>query len=337
MSRYEGLDRKPDKIVGGGQYVRQHGKGHEVCNFLPCTDGYVYGHVETIKGNKDRQIKVENIGSNSGDANEESVNGVDVVWIATNPDEGGRRVVGWYRNATVYRQRQDFPKALLTCQHKRDEISSYRIRVAVGDATLLPLEDRSNPALRLGTGKGWIGEANWWFPERQSDPAIKKFIRGLRLFIDGNAEDSPKRRANGKWGGGSNIERKAQVEQAAIEAVIIQYKGYIVQTVEKDNVGWDLEVTSQKGGEAICLEVKGLFGSGFKVGLTPNEYRVLMQHMDGKKPHYRLCVVTSCLYDKPKLTILRYKINAAAWFDDISERPSALKIDPIESAIISLT
>jgi hypothetical protein len=84
MSRYQGLDGKPDNIVGGGQYVRQHGKGHEVCNFLPCEDGNVYGHVETIKGDKDRQIKIDNILPESGNPGTDSVSGVDVLWVATN-------------------------------------------------------------------------------------------------------------------------------------------------------------------------------------------------------------------------------------------------------------
>jgi hypothetical protein len=336
MSRYEGLDGKPDKIVGGGQYVKEHGKGHEVCNFLRCKDGYVYGHVETIKKDIDRQIRIENIFANAGKGDPESVSGVDVVWIATNPDEGGRRVVGWYRDATVYRRRQEFEKALLTRQHKRDEIDSYRIRVKGGNATLLRLEDRSDPALRLGTGTGWIGEANWWFPERQADPAIKKFVRVLRAFIDGHAEDIPKREVRGQWGGGSDIERKAQVEQAAIEAVRKHYKNHKVCTVEKDNVGWDLEAQPMDGGEVICLEVKGLFGSELKVGVTPNEYRALVRHRNGKKPHYRICVVTNALSDNPTLRIFRYESGVSAWFDDILSRPSALVIDPLESAIISL-
>ena len=70
MSRYEGLYKKPDKIVGGGRDVDETGHGHEVCNFLHCNDGYVYGHVETIKyveaikENIDRKIRIENIGAN---------------------------------------------------------------------------------------------------------------------------------------------------------------------------------------------------------------------------------------------------------------------------------
>jgi hypothetical protein len=42
------------------------------------------------------------------------------------------------------------------------------------------------------------------------------------------------------------------------------------------------------------------------VGLTPNEYRALVKHIEAKKAHYRLCVVTNSLSDKLTLAILRY-------------------------------
>jgi len=32
----------------------------------------------------------------------------DVVWAATDPEEGGHKVVGWYRYATLFRERQEF-------------------------------------------------------------------------------------------------------------------------------------------------------------------------------------------------------------------------------------
>ena len=74
MRRYRGLDRQQDNIFGGGRWLRESGTGHEVCNFLPCADGYVYGHVETIRGKKDRQIRIENWGG--GD---DSLQGVDLA------------------------------------------------------------------------------------------------------------------------------------------------------------------------------------------------------------------------------------------------------------------
>jgi hypothetical protein len=250
-------------------------------------------------------------GANAGD---ESIDGVDVVWIAREPERGGRRVVGWYRNATVYHHRQEFEN-YPSPQHSKDEIDTYRIRARSEDATLLPLEDRSDPRFRLGTGKGWIGHTNWWFPEQQSDPAIKEFVRGLREFIDARGEYVPKPSVKSKWGGGSDIERKAKVEQAAIGEVKKHYHEYIVTSVEEENVGWDLEAKSRNGGEAFCLEVKGLFGSELKVGLTPNEYRALVRHKEGEKSYYRLCVVTEALSDKPVLRIFRYEMSDNKWFD----------------------
>lgn len=148
MSRYEGLAGKPDKIVGGGKWVTENETGNEVCNFLACRDGYVYGHVETIQGKKDRKIRIEAIGG-SGDY----VRGVDVVWTATDPDEGGRKVVGWYRNATVFRERQQFGNPP-SRQHLRDKIGSYRIRALAKDVRRLDLEDRT---FVMGRGRGRMG------------------------------------------------------------------------------------------------------------------------------------------------------------------------------------
>ncbi len=114
MNRYEGLAGKPDKIVGGGRWVHENEFGREVCNFLPCPDGYVYGHIETVHGENDRQIRLEKFGGNG-----DSIEGTDVIWTATHPDERGRRVVGWYRNATIFRERQDFagyPSKSIRCR-----------------------------------------------------------------------------------------------------------------------------------------------------------------------------------------------------------------------------
>jgi hypothetical protein len=145
MSRYEG-QAPDDKIVGGGGKFA--GKYAEVCNFVVGDDGYVYGHVETIHGETDRKIQLERIGGSG-----ESVSGIDVIWTATHPTEGGRRVVGWYRNATVFRERRKFDR-LPSEQHERDEVTSYRIRARAEDVRRLELEERT---LSMGRGKGWMG------------------------------------------------------------------------------------------------------------------------------------------------------------------------------------
>lgn len=176
MSNYQGLVEKPDKIVGGGSFVKKKKRGNEVCNFLECPDGYVYGYVETDKAGKDRKIQINNIGA-SGDY----ATGINVVWTATDPERGGRRVVGWYKNATVFRERQYFD-AFPTLQHRRDKIDSYRIRALATDATRLDLWQRP---YKLGRGAGWMGHTPWWVPAENSPRNIFRFVQDIRDLMNG--------------------------------------------------------------------------------------------------------------------------------------------------------
>jgi hypothetical protein len=177
MSRYEGLAGKPDKIVGGGKWVREHGTGAEICNFTVGNDGYVYGHVETIHGETDRKIRLESVGGSG-----ESVSGIDVIWTATDPEEGGRKVVGWYRNATVFRERQHFDRPPPSRQHARDKLTSYRIRARAEDVRRLELEERT---LSMGRGQGWMGHTPWWAPSERSPAAVRRFVDEVRTLFAG--------------------------------------------------------------------------------------------------------------------------------------------------------
>jgi hypothetical protein len=176
MSRYEGLKGQPDKIKNGGSWIAEHGSGGEVCNFAIAQDGYVYGYVETLKRDKDRKIRIEAIGGTGA-----SVTGVDVIWTATDPIGGGRKVVGWYRNATVFRERQPFKRAP-SPQHRRDKLASYRMRALRDDVTRLELGARDE--LRLGRGAGWMGHTPWWTPSDESAPEIRAFVEAVRRRID---------------------------------------------------------------------------------------------------------------------------------------------------------
>ena len=145
MNEYQGhqkLDGDVDEPVNGGS---ENGD-HECCNFLSDEDGNVYGHVETWKGyidedhrGKDTKIQINNLGAKG----KEYVDGVDVIWSAT-PSEHNKRVIGWYLNATVYRERQfhkndKFP----TSQHKKDGIDSYRIVAKQENVHLIPVNERT--------------------------------------------------------------------------------------------------------------------------------------------------------------------------------------------------
>jgi hypothetical protein len=182
MAHYYGQEGRADRIEGGGSYVVEHGRGGEVCNFLPADDGYVYGHVETFGKEADKSIHLEALGCKGL-----SIGGVDVVWTAKHPREGGRRVIGWYRNATIFRARQEFPK-YPSKQHRLDQLGSYRIRAKKEDAHLLAEDDRE---LRLGHGPGWMGKTPWWTPKQDAPDAVRKFVRKVRATLKNGTAEKP--------------------------------------------------------------------------------------------------------------------------------------------------
>src|SRR5947209_20365259 len=100
MAHYEGISGG-DTITSGGAYVAEHGLGHEICNFRRFR-GAMYGYVQPKRSGEsyeEARMKITRLGASADDA---SVSGVLAVWVATSPT-GGAFVVGWYNNATVYR------------------------------------------------------------------------------------------------------------------------------------------------------------------------------------------------------------------------------------------
>lgn len=122
---------------------------------------------------------------------------------------------------------------------------------------------------------------------------------------------------------------RAKIERLAIEAAIKWYeaKGYDVNSVEKDNLGWDLEATSP--GHTLKVEVKGLSGPRVVVGLTPNEYRSMRRST--ARQVYRLFVVVDVL-GKLKAEEFQFNKKAGLWE---GERGEPLNIREIVAAIAS--
>jgi len=334
MARYQGLEGQPDNIVGGGKWVMENKRGHECCNFLPTPSGDVFGHFETIKGKIDRAVSIEKL-----DASEDAdhIDHIDVVWVATNPNGDGRRVIGYYRDARVYRQRQMHEK-LPTKQHRLDEVDSYRISARATNARCLALEGRT---IVLGRPPGWIGQANWWFPEQSENPDVPAFIAKVRaLLASHSAVADSYDAAWRKLRPSTDPDRIALVEKSAIAIVTKHYVGNEVRSVEKDNVGWDLEIY-QEGAPALGaepvyrIEVKGLSGPETVVGMTPNEYRCVKEHLDGTLPSYRIAVVTSAL-SAPRLQIFAYDNVRKSWVDETKKKSVALQVAEKVAAILSL-
>ena len=165
MQKYNGI--KGDSIERGGSYNKNE-TGHEVCNFSAIR-GNVYGYVQPTG----KQIQIERLGAEKED---EYISGITVVWTA-GPETGGTAVVGWYKDAKVYREHQ----ALLsrTKLQKENSLNHYRVKALVSDATLLPPEERT--LLIPRAVKGGIGQSNVWYADSQES---KKHVARVLRFID---------------------------------------------------------------------------------------------------------------------------------------------------------
>ena len=151
-----------DSPVGGGSYPEKE----EDRNFEPLGD-YTYGYVPA----RARTIDVSRIGLVQGEAVcvraldripccDARTEGVDVVWTATSP-ERGRVVVGWYRNATVFRHLQ-------RCAH-----GLYHIKARTTDCRLLPLDKRMKIESR---GEGRPGRTPVWYAESRYGAKVRQRV-----------------------------------------------------------------------------------------------------------------------------------------------------------------
>lgn len=181
MKNYAGRDAK-DPPKGGGKHVDDHGECGEECNFVPGDDGFVYGHFETVKGDQDRQVVLENLGASKKDS---FIDGVDIFWTAPTEGLSPRTIVGWSRNARLYRRRQNFNGHYPSDQHENDEIQSFMVRSKVDDVVLLPPVKRT---IDLQHGKGWSGQASWWYIEKSNNADAKKFLKSVRALMDNQYE-----------------------------------------------------------------------------------------------------------------------------------------------------
>lgn len=289
MERYHGQQKGTDEITGGGKYVHDHGRGDEICNFVPVR-GKLFGWVQPAG----EQIALERIGDTPDD---DKLSGVTVVWTAKRKG-AGTVVVGWYRNATVFRKKQKQPSP--SSLHRKNKITQYRITAPAKDAVLLPVDERTCEIPRQK--KGSMGQANVWYADSTLSRTIVNKVIDL---IGGKRATKPVRSLHSQK---QDQERKALVEKAAIRRCCDHFEnlGYVVKSVEKDNVGWDLE--AQLGKIKLRIEVKGLSGSNFAVELTPNEFKAFSEISET----YRLAIVRDALVT-PRLCICRHSQENDEW------------------------
>ena len=316
MDFYKGI--AGDTITGGGKHVDNEGWGGEMFNFEPF-ESKVYGYVQPKIDKKYKNpctIRLEKIG---GSETDEKINNVTVVWTAHDPYNGGTYIVGWYKNATLFRYEQSSPK---NSKRKYKNISlNYYATAKIKDATLLPIDERVVNIRRQK--KDWMGQSNVWYADKNPD-----FIQTVKDYIFKGK--IPKQIKTRKAGTGRARQhdplKRIEVEKSAIKVVTKYYNdlGYDVQSFEKDNLGWDLTATSIR--TELKLEVKGLSGKETLTELTPNEFK----NLKADNKFYRICIVTSAL-TKPLLKIFAYSNDNKEW---MSEDGTILKFQEIISARI---
>lgn len=319
MDFYNGM--VGDTISGGGKHVEKEGWGGEMFNFAKFNGkfyGYVQPKIDRKHGNPST-VKLEKIG---GSGTSDHVSNVTVVWTARHPDTGGTRIIGWFKNATVYRYEKAAPKK---SQRIYKGISfGYFAATRIDDAVLLPKDARIVEIRRQQ--KGWMGQSNVWYADNNPDfikQVIDYIYKGKRPF-----EISKKARSSGTPRQPDPLKR-IEIEKAAIKLVTKYYQklGYSVESFEKDNLGWDLEASLGK--IRLKLEVKGLSSGILSAELTPNEYN----HCKLDRKFYRLCIVNKAL-DNPDLKIFTYSNEVDAW---TSEDGAILKFEERISAKIFVT
>jgi tetratricopeptide (TPR) repeat protein len=151
MKLYDGFS-DDDKPKNGGSYVKENEYGHECFNFQDY-NGKCYGFV-MLNGDMALELHFKEAKKHSA-----FLKDVLVIWVATN-DANETRIVGWYKNATVYREQQ----SLHAFTHENFDLF-YSIEALAKDSHLLPEEARSFPiqrAAQAGTGTG-MGRSNVWY------------------------------------------------------------------------------------------------------------------------------------------------------------------------------
>jgi hypothetical protein len=99
--------------------------------------------------------------------------GVLAVFVATDPKGGGQRIVGWFRDATVYRPER-------TSDDTRRSSFSYYLMTPAANAVLVPEEKRW---FVIPHGKGAFGQANVCYP-LEADGQAKSDARWMENALE---------------------------------------------------------------------------------------------------------------------------------------------------------
>jgi hypothetical protein len=289
MTYYAGPQEGDESPQGGGKHNAGN-LGHEAFNFCDF-DGRLYGVFGIVLPHGSRaHVDLQRVDpAMPNDA--ESIEGVLVVFVA--PYDDGQRIVGWYRDAKVYRTSIPYPpgtkesirERLATRGITNDTFGEYWFEADSANAVLLPEKTR----MRMSTvprGRGGMGQSPVCYSlEADGAPKNAPWIREAFELVKGyngqnllreweaSVEDEILNVQERAAGFQSNSEIRRLVEEHAMEEakrelIRLGFDKFI-RTAESECYDY----TCSRDGLRYFVEVKGTQGNGKSVILTKNEVK----------------------------------------------------------------
>lgn len=192
MKYYKGICDN-DKPYNGGDYIKKTGKANEQYNFTPVSVDdskrkVCLGFFETKSTNRTsiNQLHIEKINGCEALKKADKINDVLVVWCAT-ADTNECVVVGWYKNATVYRNYCEYLFQGET--DNEDYIHLCNIISDYENCVLLPANGIrrrwSVPDSRKNT-YGFGQSLVWYAKEKEAESYLKSLIEKINNYTGEN-------------------------------------------------------------------------------------------------------------------------------------------------------
>lgn len=187
MKYYRGITEH-DKPFNGGSYVTETGLADECYNFAPIIqEGQDYekciGFFMASGGKGVGQLHIEKIVGCELMKKEETIENVHVVFVSKAPNDKTMRVVGFYKDATVYRH----PKYMA---FETEYEQMYWFEAKKQNCVLLPYTERRNsewfvPASNSKYHDFGFGRSNVWYAGgKGASKQEREYVEKKIQFID---------------------------------------------------------------------------------------------------------------------------------------------------------
>lgn len=275
MNFYSGIVPGDPELIGGGAYNETE-IGSEVLNFV-AHHGRMYGFVQGIR---EHPLAVERI--DPGADGQDRVMSTLVILVSRRPNQRGQVIIGWYKNAIVYREAASDPRPKFRSQR------AFNITARQKDAFLLPTKERWEA---VPGGAGAFGQANVCYPlQRDGRPKKATWMSraieyvmgyaGANLVTDPEIETQNQAAAQaeavtaagqGQGFASTPAQRRAIENHAMVRALAHFRRHYsVVENISTQHGVLDLRCGSA-GKTRVHVEVKGTTTVGESVILTRRE------------------------------------------------------------------